>query len=93
MASQTPPEPVVQTAIRIDSHLDGANERSLADIAMCCGFGGTSQLSRAFRARFGSPPRQYLGLVRQQDLEWQEARLIADGFDPNAFLWRQEGLR
>src|ERR1041385_986327 len=31
MASQTPPEPVVQTAIRIDSHLDGAHERSLAD--------------------------------------------------------------
>ncbi len=31
MASQTPPEPVVETAIRIDSHLDGAHERSLAD--------------------------------------------------------------
>jgi L-histidine N-alpha-methyltransferase len=31
MASQTPPEPVVETAIRIDSHLDGAQERSLAD--------------------------------------------------------------
>jgi L-histidine Nalpha-methyltransferase len=31
MASQTPPEPAVQTAIRIDSHLDGTHERSLAD--------------------------------------------------------------
>ena len=31
MASQTPPEPVVQTAIRIDSHLDGERDRSLAD--------------------------------------------------------------
>jgi len=31
MASQTPPEPLVETAIRIDSHLDGAHERSLAD--------------------------------------------------------------
>jgi len=31
MASQTPPEPVVETAIRIDSHLDGTHERSLAD--------------------------------------------------------------
>jgi L-histidine N-alpha-methyltransferase len=31
MASQTPPEPAVETAIRIDSHLDGAQERSLAD--------------------------------------------------------------
>jgi AraC-like DNA-binding protein len=68
------------------------DERSLADIAKCCGFGGTSQFSRAFRARFGSPPRQYLALVRQQDLDWHEARLIADGFDPDAFLWRQDGL-
>jgi L-histidine Nalpha-methyltransferase len=31
MASQTPPETVEQAAIRIDSHLDGAHERSLAD--------------------------------------------------------------
>jgi L-histidine N-alpha-methyltransferase len=31
MASQTPPEPAVQTAIRIDSHLDGVRDRSLAD--------------------------------------------------------------
>lgn len=71
---------------------DNKNERSLADIAKCCGLGGTSQLSRAFRARFGSPPRQYLGLVRQQDLDWHEARLVADGFDPDSFLWRQKGL-
>ena len=71
---------------------DNKDERSLADIAKCCGFGGTSQFSRAFRARFGSPPRQYLALVREQDLDWHEARLIADGFDPDAFLWRQDGL-
>src|SRR5882724_7082571 len=71
---------------------DNKDERSLTEIAKCCGFGGTSQFSRAFRARFGSPPRQYLALVRQQDLDWHEARLIADGFDPDAFLWRQEGL-
>jgi AraC-like DNA-binding protein len=32
-------------------------ERSLTDIARCCGLGGTSQFSRAFRARFGMPPR------------------------------------
>jgi L-histidine N-alpha-methyltransferase len=31
MASRTPPEPVLATAIRIDSHLGGADERSLAD--------------------------------------------------------------
>src|ERR1700759_1321703 len=31
MASRTPPEPVLETAIRIDSHLDGSSERSLAD--------------------------------------------------------------
>jgi len=71
---------------------DSKDERSLTDIAKCCGFGGTSQFSRAFRARFGSPPRQYLALVRQQDLDWHEARLVADGFDPEAFLWRQKGL-
>ena len=69
-----------------------AIERSLMNIARCCGLGGTSQLSRAFRARFGLPPRQYLVPVRQQDLDWHEARLITDGFDPDAFLWRQQGL-
>jgi L-histidine Nalpha-methyltransferase len=31
MASQTPPDPVLEAAIRIDSHLDGARDRSLAD--------------------------------------------------------------
>jgi L-histidine Nalpha-methyltransferase len=31
MEPHTPPEPVLQTAIRIDSHLDGTHERSLAD--------------------------------------------------------------
>src|SRR5712691_4183208 len=31
MEPHTPPEPVLQTAIRIDSHLDGAHDRSLAD--------------------------------------------------------------
>ena len=36
---------------------DNKDERSLTDIARCCGLGGTSQLSRAFRARFGMPPR------------------------------------
>jgi AraC-like DNA-binding protein len=71
---------------------DSKDERSLADIAGCCGFGGTTQFIRAFRARFGVAPRQYLALVRKQDLDWHEARLVADGFDQNAFLWRQRGL-
>ncbi len=71
---------------------DQTDERSFTDIARRCGFGGMSQFSRAFRARFGVPPRQYLALIRQQDLDWHEARLVADGFDPNAFSWRQEGL-
>lgn len=71
---------------------DNKDERSLTDIAKCCGFGGASQFSRAFRARFGASPRQYLALVRQQDLDWQEARLVADGFDRDTFLWRQQGL-
>jgi AraC-like DNA-binding protein len=71
---------------------DNKDERSLAEVAKRCGFGGTSQFSRAFRARFGLPPRQYRALVRQQDLDWHEARLIADGFDPDAFLWRQQEL-
>jgi L-histidine N-alpha-methyltransferase len=31
MEAQTPPEPVLEGAIRIESHLDGAHERSLAD--------------------------------------------------------------
>ena len=72
---------------------DSRNEHSLKAIAKSCGFGGTSQFSRAFRARFGAPPAQYLALIRQQDLDWHEARLVADGFDRHAFLWRQRGLK
>jgi AraC-like DNA-binding protein len=71
---------------------DTQNERPLADIARCCGFGGMSQFSRAFRARFGAAPRQYLALVRRQGLDWHEARLAADGFDKHAFLWRNQRL-
>jgi AraC-like DNA-binding protein len=71
---------------------DNTDEYSLKNIVKCCGFGGASQFSRAFRARFGMPPRQYLELVRQQDLDWHEARLVADGFDPDAFLWRQQKI-
>jgi AraC-like DNA-binding protein len=71
---------------------DNKDERSLTEIAKRCGFGGTSQFSRAFHARFGAPPRQYRVLARQQDLDWHEARLMADGFDRDAFLWRQQGL-
>ncbi len=70
---------------------DSEDARSLTDVAKRCGFGGVSQFSRAFRARFGAPPRQYRALVRQQDLEWHEARLKADGFDEDAFLWRRQG--
>jgi AraC-like DNA-binding protein len=69
---------------------DNKDEHSLKAIAKCCGFGGTSQFSRAFRARFGGPPAQYLALIRRQDLDWHEARLVADGFDRDAFLWRQQ---
>jgi AraC-like DNA-binding protein len=72
---------------------DTKDERSLKDIVRRCGFGGASQFSRAFRARFGAPARQYLALVRQQDLDWHETRLIADGFDEDAPLWRQSALR
>jgi AraC-like DNA-binding protein len=67
---------------------DNNNERSLTDIAKHCGFGGTSQFSRTFRARFGLPPRQYRTLVRQQDRDWHEARLKADGFDRDSLFWR-----
>jgi hypothetical protein len=34
-----------------------------------------------------------LALVRQQDLDWHEARLVADGFNKDALLWRQQELR
>jgi AraC-like DNA-binding protein len=73
--------------------LTDKDERSLKEIVKCCGFGGTSQFSRAFRARFGARPREYRALVRRQDLDWHEARLMADGFDQDAFLWRQQGLK
>jgi AraC-like DNA-binding protein len=44
---------------------DSEDEHSLKKIARCCGFGGTSQFSRAFRARFGVSPAQYRALDRQ----------------------------
>jgi AraC-like DNA-binding protein len=72
---------------------DGKDQRSLTEIAKGCGFGGVSQFSRTFRARFGAAPRQYCALVRQQGLDWHEARLTVDGFDKDAMLWRHRGLR
>ena len=72
---------------------DRNDDRSLTEIAKSCGFGGTSQFSRAFRMRFGAPPRQYLALVRQQDLDWHDARFVADGFDKDALLWRRQELK
>jgi len=71
---------------------DDKDEHSLKEIANRCGFGSTSQFSRAFRARFGAPPRQYRALIRQQDLDWHEARLMADGFDQDSLPWRQQSL-
>ena len=70
---------------------DNKDERSLTEVAKRCGFGGTSQFSRAFRARFGLPPRQYRALVRQQDLDWHQARLRADGFDLDSLFLRHRG--
>jgi AraC-like DNA-binding protein len=69
---------------------DDKDERSLTDIAKACGFGGMTQFSRTFRARFGTPPRQYRTLVRQQDHEWHESRLKADGFNRDSLFWRQQ---
>jgi AraC-like DNA-binding protein len=71
---------------------DNKDEHSLMDVAKRCGFAGTSQFSRAFRVRFGLPPRQYRALVRQQDRDWHEARLGADGFDRDSLFWRHRGL-
>jgi AraC-like DNA-binding protein len=70
---------------------DNNDEGALMDIVKRCGFGGTSQFSRSFRARFGMPPRQYRAPVRQQDLDWHQARLRADGFDQNSLFWRHPG--
>jgi len=72
---------------------DHTGEPSLADIAKRCGFGGASQLSRAFRARFGVPPRQYLAFLRDQNADWLAARMLSDGRDQDAFkLWRTQGV-
>jgi AraC-like DNA-binding protein len=72
---------------------DNKDDRSLKEIVKRCGFGGSSQFTRAFRARFGMSPREYRALVRRQDLDWHEARLMADGFDQDTILWRQQRLR
>jgi AraC-like DNA-binding protein len=68
------------------------DDRSLKQIVRRCGFSGPSQFTRVFRARFGVAPRQYRALVRRQDVDWHEARLMADGFDQDTFLWRQQEL-
>jgi AraC-like DNA-binding protein len=70
----------------------GEDERSLTDIAQSCGFGGMRQFSRAFRARFGTPPAQFRRLARRQDLAWHEARFVADGFDKGSMLWHHQGF-
>jgi AraC-like DNA-binding protein len=72
---------------------DNTEERSLTEVAGRCGFAGTTQFSRAFRARFGMPPRQYRALVRKQDLDWHETRLRADGFDRDSLFWRHPGSK
>jgi AraC-like DNA-binding protein len=82
----------LDAALRLMLETD-KDDRSLKEIVNRCGFSGKSQFSRAFRARFGVPPRQYRALLRRQDLGWQEARLTADGFEGDTFLWRQLGLR
>src|SRR5580698_2310642 len=69
---------------------DEKDEHALKEIADRCGFGGTSQFTRAFRARFGLPPRQYRALVREQDRDWHQARLMADGFGQDSLFWRQQ---
>jgi AraC-like DNA-binding protein len=83
-------------AVVLKRRLDGAlrlmleddrDEHSLKKIVKRLGFGGMSQFSRSFRARFGTSPREYRALARRQGLDWHEARLAADGFD--SFLWRQ----
>jgi AraC-like DNA-binding protein len=71
---------------------DDGDEHSLKEIAKRCGFGGTSQFSRAFHARFGAPPRQYRALVRRQGLDWHEARLVTDGFRKDTLFWQREGM-
>jgi AraC-like DNA-binding protein len=71
---------------------DDKDEHALKEIADRCGFGGTSQFTRAFRARFGLPPRQYRALVREQDRDWHKARLMADGFGQDSLFWRQQRL-
>jgi AraC-like DNA-binding protein len=71
---------------------DKNDDPSLKDIVKCCGFGGASQFSRAFRARFGTPPVQYRELVRQQDHDWHQARLRADGFERDSVFWRSQEL-
>jgi AraC-like DNA-binding protein len=78
-------------ALRLMLADNNNDKRSLKEIAKCCGFGGTSQFSRAFHARFGAPPAHYRALVRQHDLEWHEARLMADGFDQDSLFRRHRG--
>lgn len=72
---------------------DKEDEWSLTEVAKRCGFGGASQFSRAFRARFGAPPAQYRALVRQQDIDWHDARFVADGFGKNSIIGRQRDAR
>jgi AraC-like DNA-binding protein len=72
---------------------DNKDKHSLKEIAKRCGFGGTTQFSRVFLARFGARPTQYREFVRRQDVDWQEARLVADGFNEDSFFWRKQEFK
>lgn len=67
---------------------DSKDEYALTEVAERCGFASASQFSRAFRARFGLPPRQYRALVRQQDRDWYDARLREDSFGDEPAAWK-----
>ncbi|GJE59035.1 helix-turn-helix domain-containing protein [Methylobacterium trifolii] len=59
---------------------------SPAVLATRFGFGGPTQLSRTFRARFGLPPGKYCALIEKQDAAWHAAQLARIGFGPEPMV-------
>lgn len=72
------------TALRVAAALEllFATTRPLVEIALCCGFGGRSQLSRTIASRVGMPPSA-LRKAARTDLSRLACRLLTNEQDPS----------
>jgi AraC-like DNA-binding protein len=72
----TPQKYLRKLRLRMASRSLIYTKQSLADVALCCGFGDQSHFSREFRRHFGRTPRQY----REAYLQDQNADVPGTNF-------------